>query len=116
MALTALEYDTMLKTIAEQEYAEGGVYAVGAGSTNGLENTNELKVMKYEAAMEGTNKVKWEMTVQEEYHRFKGNKCFEEMRRNRVGPGKKIMTSTWAMKMKSSGNFRARLNAWSMSR
>ena len=59
MALTALEYSAMLKTIAEQEYAEGEVCVVGAGSTNGFENTNELKVIKYKEAMKGPNRAKW---------------------------------------------------------
>ena len=49
----------MLKAIAEQEYAEGEVCAVGAGSTNGFENTNELKVIKYKEAMKGPNRAKW---------------------------------------------------------
>ena len=70
MGLTALKYGTMLKTITEQECA------VGAGSTNGFENTNELKVIKYEEAMTGPNRAKWEKTVEEEYQRFEANKCF----------------------------------------
>ena len=77
MALTALEYGAMLKTISELEYAEGEVCAVGAGSTNGFENTNELKVMKYEEAMKGPNRAKWEKAVEEEYQRFEANKCFQ---------------------------------------
>ena len=111
MALTALEYGAMLKTISELEYAEGEVCAVGAGSTNGFENTNELKVIKYEEAMKGPNRAKWEKAVEEEYQRFEANKCFQVVNRKEVGSSKKIMTSTWAMKKKSSGKFRARLNA-----
>ena len=61
--------------------------------------------------MNGSNRVKWEKAVEEEYQRFEANKCFEVVDRKDVGSSKKIMTSTWAMKMKSSGNFRARLNA-----
>ena len=85
VALTAMEYGKLLEKIAVQEYAEGEVCAVGAGSTTGFENTNELKVLKYEAAMNGPNRVKWEKPVTEEYQRFEANKCFEVVDRKDVG-------------------------------
>ena len=39
------------------------------------------------------------------------NDCFEEVPVKDVKPGTKIITSTWAMKKKASGRYRARLNA-----
>ena len=111
VALTAMEYGKLLERIAGQEYDEGEVCAVGARSTTAFENTNELKILKYEEAMNGSNRVKWEKAVEEEYQRFEANKCFDVVDRKDVGSSKKIMTSTWTMKMKSSGKFRARLNA-----
>ena len=66
VALTAMEYGLLLGKIAGQESTEGEVWAVGAGSTTGFQNTNELKVLKYEAAMKEYNKGKWKQAMEEE--------------------------------------------------
>jgi hypothetical protein len=67
--------------------------------------------MKYKEAMKGSDKDKWKKGVDEEHERFQKHKVFKAVPRGEVPVGSKILTSTWAMKKKASGVFRARLNA-----
>ena len=120
IALTAAEmqyYDTMTGlcenageygcvSVGLTEYGQ-----VGAGLGGGFENTQELHVMKYKEAMKTPDKPNWINEVNEEHERFKKHKCFKAVPRAEVPKGSKILTSTWAMKKKASGMFRARLNA-----
>jgi hypothetical protein len=43
------------------------VAAVGAGIGGGFENTAELRPMKYSEAMNGPDKAKWQIAVDEEH-------------------------------------------------
>ena len=61
--------------------------------------------------MNGLDKENWHKAIEEEYERFVKNDCFEEVPIKEVKPGTKIITSTWTMKEKTSGRYRARLNA-----
>ena len=66
--------------------------------------------MKYKDAMETKDKVKWKQTVKEEYDSFVKHKVFKPVKRKDVPKYAKVMTTTWAMKKKSSGRYRARCN------
>jgi hypothetical protein len=67
--------------------------------------------MKYKEAMRTPDKPDWVNSVNEEHERFKKHKCFEAVPCAEVPFGSKILTSTWAMKKKANGTYRARLNA-----
>jgi hypothetical protein len=69
-----------------------------------------LGPMKYKEAMAGKDKQQWETAVKEEFDRMEGHKVFELVRPEDVPAGAKILTSTWAMKKKSNGTYRARIN------
>ncbi len=84
---------------------------VGAGLGGGFDNMQELHVMKYKEAMKTSDKPHWVKGVNEEHERFKKHKVFKAVPRAEVPLASKILTSTWAMKKKASGIFRARLNA-----
>jgi len=84
---------------------------VGAGLGGGFENTAELHAMKYNAAMQTKDKVKWEQAVEKEHERMVDNDVWEPVKKSEIPSGTKVLTSTWAMKKKASGVFRARLNA-----
>jgi hypothetical protein len=85
--------------------------AVGAGIGGGFDDTNELCVMQYSEAVHGPDKKKWTKAVQEEHNRMLKFGVCEAVRRKDVPAATKIVTSTWAMKKKASGTYRARLNA-----
>jgi hypothetical protein len=87
------------------------VAGVGAGLGGGFANTNELHVMKYDEAMRGGDKRQWTQAVKEEFDRMNKHGVFEVVKASVVPKGAKVLTSTWAMKKKANGTFRARLNA-----
>lgn len=84
---------------------------VGAALGGGFMSTTELHPMKYKEAMAGPDKAMWEKAVEEEYERMVKLNVFEAIPESEVPEGTKILTSTWAMKKKSNGTFRARINA-----
>ena len=84
---------------------------VGAGSGGGFSNTRELKPMNYKTAMAGKDASEWKDEVRKEKERFDKYKVVTVVDRDSVPANAKIMTSTWAMKKKSSGKLRGRLNA-----
>ena len=48
---------------------------------------------------------KWTQAVQEELQRLKKHDVFEVVKLKDVPPGVKILTTTWAMKLKSNGTY-----------
>ena len=101
-------YDTM-QQLSNENCDEYGL--VGAGIGGGFASTTELHVMKFDQAMASNDKEKWENAVQEEHERFERNRVFVATSIDQVPKDAKILTSTWAMKKKASGKYRARLNA-----
>ena len=84
---------------------------VGAGVGGGFQNTKELKVMNYRQAMASDDADAWIDEVKNEKERFDKYKVVKVVSREDVPEGAKIMTTTWAMKKKTSGKLRGRLNA-----
>jgi hypothetical protein len=87
------------------------VAAVGAGIGGGFENMAELKLIKYDEAMNGPDKEKWYIAFDEEHERMEKYGVWQAVRRCDLAGAAKILTTTSAMKMKASGRFRAHLNA-----
>ena len=56
------------------------------------------------------DKEKWNNAVEDEHDRFIKHKVFELVKLINVPKGAKMLTSIWAMKKKSNGTFRARIN------
>jgi hypothetical protein len=52
----------------------------------------------------------WKKSVEEEYTRMEDNEVWSPVPKSEVPQDAKILTSTWAMKKKSNGTYRARLN------
>ena len=67
--------------------------------------------MKYNKAVNGKDKEKWEKAVNEEHKRMAKYGVWEAIRQKDIPTAAKIITSTWAMKKKANGTYRARLNA-----
>ena len=116
LTMSEIRYYAAMKEFPEGEFAPGevacgAVACVGAGLGGGFENTKELHVMKYKKAMMTKDVKNWKVAVEDEHNRFKDSEAWVAMPRDQVPKGEKIITSTWAMKKKSNGVFRARLNA-----
>jgi hypothetical protein len=61
--------------------------------------------------MKGPDKQKCENAVFEAHERMVKNQVWTEVHKKDVPRNAKLMSSTWAMKKKSNGTYRARLNA-----
>ena len=83
---------------------------MGAGTGNEFSNTAELKPMKYKAAMKCDDKELWIQAVEEEYNKFVKYGVFKAVKKGDVPKNAKFVSTTWAMKRKSNGVRRARLN------
>ena len=81
------------------------------GAADGTVNdTNDLRVMKYEEAMR-VDPVGWAAAVVDEYKRMMSSKVFVVIPRAEVPRGRRVISTTWAMKQKANGTKRARLVA-----
>jgi len=87
------------------------VAGIGAGIGGGFENTNELRVMTYQEVMNTQERDKWIKAVEEEHDRMIKNKVWKPVDRDSVPKDANIIDSTWVMKKKSNGTYRARMNA-----
>ncbi len=77
---------------------------VGAGIGGGFTNTSELKVMKYEEAINGPDGDAWKAEIDNEHERMVKNEAWEVVQRKDFPPGGvKPINSTWACKKKSTG-------------
>jgi hypothetical protein len=67
--------------------------------------------MKYKEAMASSDHDKWQKAVDEEHERMLKPNVWKPVLRKNVPERAKILTSTWAMKKKANGTYRARMNA-----
>jgi Reverse transcriptase (RNA-dependent DNA polymerase) len=85
---------------------------VGAGLLDeSISTTTDLQAMKFDQAMMTPEKDEWMKAVEEEYLRMQKNKVWKPVSKSEIPNKAKILTSTWAMKRKANGTFRARINA-----
>jgi len=84
---------------------------VGAGVGGGFENTQERRVMTYNEAINGPDGEQWKAEVENEYQQMLHNNVFEMVMIADLPPGTKLIDNVWAMKKKSSGVIRGRINA-----
>jgi arginine utilization protein RocB len=66
--------------------------------------------MKYDEAMKTEDKKEWNQAVKEELEQFEKYNVFKAVPKKEVTKNTKILTTTWTMKKKSSGRYRARMN------
>ena len=85
----------------------GFVGAAGAGFVN----TKELTVMKYDEAMRTGDKEEWDKAVLAEKQKMDKYSVLKQVYIKDLPKHAKILTTTWAMKKKANGVFRARMNA-----
>ena len=86
------------------------VMGVGAGVGGGFAHTTELHVLNYKQAMASKDREDWIKEVRNEKRRFDKYNAFTAKKRSEVPQGVKIMSTVWAMKKKSNGKLRGRLN------
>eukprot|EP00957_Ditylum_brightwellii_P021473 1619762-Ditylum_brightwellii.AAC.1 len=99
----------MLEFADEDYRLDFEVGAVGTGIGGGFNNTRELKAMKYNEAIV-IDKESWTIAVEEEHQIMVDNEVWRPVKLEDMQPGAKVLTSTWACKLKSNGTKQARIN------
>ncbi len=102
--------ENKLQVIKSHNDALTEYFNVGAGIGGGFTNTQELKVIKYHEAINGPNLDAWKAEVKKEHGRMVHNKVFEPVSLSDLSKNKKVIDTMWAMKKKSSGTLRGRVN------
>ena len=75
-------------------------------------NTNELKVIGYDEAMQRKYRNEWLNSINEEHDRMLKHKVWMVVKKKDVPENADIIDSMWAMKKKANGQYHARLPAW----
>jgi Reverse transcriptase (RNA-dependent DNA polymerase). len=94
---------------SESEFGE--LACVGAGIGGGFVDTKELHVMTYKEAVTGPEQPYWLKAIEEERDRMMEHAVWKPIDKKQIPRGAKIIDCTWAMKKKSNGTYRARVNA-----
>ena len=103
-------HNARIKARKSEEMREMEQALVGAGIGGGFGNTQELHVLNYNQAMKAKDSDKWCDSAVEEHYRMIENGVWVPRARSQLTE-KRTITSTWAMKKKASGKYRARVNA-----
>ena len=109
----AYEEPTELAALSDYQDATSynGDFVLVGTIGGGFGNTSELRPIKFKEAMQGKDKEEWKKAAMEEHRKFQQYQVVAPESRKSIPKDVKILTSTWAMKKKANGVFRARLNA-----
>lgn len=104
--------DLDLEALAEQLNLSslGELNLVGAGLDGGVD-MEKLKVMNFREAMASDDADKWMEEVLNEKRRMDKFNAFTPVPRSELPANAKVLSTTWAMKLKANGTRRGRLNA-----
>jgi hypothetical protein len=84
---------------------------IGAGVSGGIKHTSELKVLNYKKAMQSPGAEEWCKEIRNEKAQFDKYNALTAVPRSSLPKGAKVLTTTWAMKLKSNWTRRGMLNA-----
>ena len=70
---------------------------------SGILNTNELKVIGHDVAMQRKDREQWLNSINKEHDRMIKNKVWTVIKKKDVPKNADIIDSTWAMKKKVNG-------------
>ena len=59
-------------------------FGVGAGTGGGFGTTSELRVLKYDEAVNGQNCEEWRKEIQNEFEKMKKMRVFQEISRSEL--------------------------------
>jgi Reverse transcriptase (RNA-dependent DNA polymerase) len=90
---------------------EAEALLVGAAIGEGIGHTGKLQAAKYKEAMSGPEKEKWIQAIEQEHNRMIQNSVWMPVKLNNLPPTIKPLLTTWVLKKKVNGDFRARITA-----
>ena len=89
MTALANYYQCLKDTDGEMKFAN-----IGAGIGGGFENTMELKPMKYDEAINGSDGKPWEKEIENEHVRMVKNNAWEPVKKSSLPKGTKVIDIT----------------------
>jgi hypothetical protein len=84
---------------------------IGAGIRESILHTGELNVLNYKNAMAGDDPENWKKAIDKEHERMIENKVWIPRKLKDLPENAKLLTTTWSMKKKANGQYRARITA-----
>ena len=108
--LAELDNEELADTIKVENLCVEVESAVGACLGGGFTNTLEIKVMKYQEAVNGPDGESWKEEIVIEHNILLKSKVFEAVDKDSIPSETKVIDSTWVCKLKSNGTKRGRLN------
>ena len=84
---------------------------VGAGVGGGITHTRELRVLNFKKAMHSPDANDWRNEINKGKVQFDKYNPLTLVTRSSIPKSSKVLTTTWAFKMKSNGDRRGRLDA-----
>lgn len=83
---------------------------VGFGVGGRIKHTSKLKVLNCMKAMQSPDTEEWHKKIRNKKAQFDKYNALTPAAQSSLPPGSKILTTRWAMKMKSNGTCQGRLN------
>ena len=102
------KYMLVAATLADET---GEIFLVGATGLN-YGHTTELNVKSHKQAMATVDKEEWNKAIKVEHDKMVKYNVFKVINQNDLPQGTKLFDSTWAMKKKPNGTYRARNGIW----
>jgi Reverse transcriptase (RNA-dependent DNA polymerase) len=97
------------------EFAKIGIYDYDEEELKmefiGFTSTKELHVKNYNDAMKTDDREHWSKAIEEEHNRMVESEVWSAVDKGMLNKNDKILTTTWAMKKKPNGKYKARINA-----
>jgi hypothetical protein len=109
--LTRYREDFDAVVIDDMYTLEAEALLVGAAIGEGIGHTGKLQAVKYKEAMLGPEKEKWIQAIEQEHSRMIQNSVWMPVKLNNLPPAIKPLSTTWVLKKKGNGDFRARITA-----
>ena len=88
-------YLQMVREANENEFEKKEFCAVGTGIGGSFTHTTELKVLKFDEAVNGPDKKNCYKAIEEVYERFMKNDCYEEVPIEEVNQEKRLSHLHW---------------------
>jgi hypothetical protein len=98
-----LSCHALMRDFPEGMLSPGEVALVGAGLGGGFENTSELHIVKFKAAMVTKDHAKWETAIEDKHQHVADSGAWKAVPHAELPCGAKVVSSTWAMKKKPNG-------------
>ena len=84
---------------------------IGACVGGGIKHTSEMKVLNYKKAMHSPDVEEWRKEERNKKARFDKYNALTAVPRSLLCKGAKVLTTAWAIKLKSNWTWGGRLNA-----